>query len=138
MQRVFHSIRFKVNKVGVQRYSFFYAPMSSTILFLYTKIISVGSILASKKYPLLQSFLYLYFHAVKRKQATFRKSRVGLIIESHVMGDMDDKGPARVQPLSHGNRVGYQLMAVMGLFPSESIDDQCVDTLGFFHLRRHR
>ena len=25
LQRVFHSIRFKVNKVGVQRYSFFYA-----------------------------------------------------------------------------------------------------------------
>ncbi len=25
LQRVFHSIRFKVNKVGVQRYSFFFA-----------------------------------------------------------------------------------------------------------------
>ena len=25
LQRVFHSIRFKVNKVGIQRYPFFYA-----------------------------------------------------------------------------------------------------------------
>ena len=27
LQCVFHSIRFKVNKVGVQRYTFFYARM---------------------------------------------------------------------------------------------------------------
>ena len=31
LQRVFHSIRFKVNKVGVQRYSFFYARKLSVI-----------------------------------------------------------------------------------------------------------
>ena len=30
LHRVFHSIRFKVNKVGVQRYSFFYALTSAT------------------------------------------------------------------------------------------------------------
>ena len=37
LQCVFHSIRFKVNKVGVQRYSFFYAHTSSTTLFPHTK-----------------------------------------------------------------------------------------------------
>ena len=30
LHRVFHSIRFKVNKVGVQRYSFFYALTQAT------------------------------------------------------------------------------------------------------------
>ena len=34
LHRVFHSIRFKVNKVGVQRYSFFYALTSATVLFV--------------------------------------------------------------------------------------------------------
>ena len=30
LQRVFHSIRFKVNKVGVQRYSFFFCPYANS------------------------------------------------------------------------------------------------------------
>ena len=33
LQRVFHSIRFKVNKVGVQRYSFFCPYANSTPTF---------------------------------------------------------------------------------------------------------
>ena len=32
LHRVFHSIRFKVNKVGVQRYSFFYAHKPANVM----------------------------------------------------------------------------------------------------------
>ena len=33
LQRVFHSIRFRLTKVGVQRYSFFYAHVFHPLLF---------------------------------------------------------------------------------------------------------